>query len=167
MDVDAAFDLLSQTESLGRTSPQGLLLLEQAAKYFHRGPLLEGESWPWIQREHTTHARSRCWLWLAEAYEQHGRPGQAHDLFNELLKEDPGDGDVLFRLLRLLLQDGLVHRALQVYRQAKAHVPREPQSRILAVGKQFGIENGSIGEGALACKQNDRPGRLRSTQARM
>ena len=117
VDVDAAQQLLATAEQRGRTSLDALPLLEEAAGYLNRGIFLEEEDGPWaVGRQATVEqVRYRCRLWLAEAYEQQGMPGQAETVLSRLLEEDPTDEDVLSRLLSLFHRQGMTHQALRLY----------------------------------------------------
>lgn len=126
-DADACQDLLQEAERIGRTSAEALLLLEQAQDYFTRGTFLESESGQWAHSRRGTMERlfHRCSLWLAEAYEQQGRIGQAEMVYSRLLEENPVDEDVLCRLLAVLYKQGMTSQMQQCYQQAKHHFQQE------------------------------------------
>lgn len=117
VDVDAAFALQKEIEGQGRTSPQALPLLETAVALLQKGTFLQDEEGQWAATRRATveRARYRYRIWLAEAYEQQGKSGQAESVLNLLLEEDPTDEDVLVRLMNLLHQQGMTHQALRVY----------------------------------------------------
>jgi len=117
VDVDAALTLLQEVERLGRTSWEALALLEEADSYLSQGPLLQDEEGLWAvgRRATVEQARSRCRLWLAEAYAQQQMPGQAATALSQLLEEDPTDEDVLARVMGLLHRQGMTHQALRSY----------------------------------------------------
>lgn len=127
VDADAALALLDQGEHIGRTTKDGLSLLQQAALYFERGALLKGDEWSWIrkQRQSLAVTQYRCRFWLAEAYAQHEMFGQAQDMLHVLLQEDPGDEDVLRRLMMVLNQQRMPHQALKIFEemQQRSHTP--------------------------------------------
>ena len=121
VDVDEALTLLKEAESMGRTSLlEALPRLEQAAQYFNQGTFLDGEEGLWVSGKRATleRVRYRCRLWLAEAYEQHGMPGQAEMVITMLVEEDPLDEDALCRLMELLHRQGMTHKALRLYEQS-------------------------------------------------
>ncbi len=117
VDADAGMALLKEAEQRGRTSPDALALLEEAADVFNKGMLLQDEEGLWAASKRATmeQIRYRCRIWLAEAYEHQGRPGQAEMILSLLLEEDFTDEDVLCRLLELLHQQGMTHQALRFY----------------------------------------------------
>ena len=129
VDADAGVALLKEAEQIGRTQPEALPLLEEAATYFNRGMLLEGEEGLWAQGKRATIERSRyrCRLWLAEAFERWGRPGQAEMILGFLLEEDLFDEDVLCRLMALWHRQGMTHKALQLYESSCQVFTREEQ----------------------------------------
>ena|SRR5258707_979182 len=117
VDVDAAFILLKEAERLGRMSLSALPLLEEAGELFQPGTFLQDEEGQWVTGRRATveQMRYRCRLWLAEAYEQQGMPGQAESILSLLLEDDPGDEDILCHLMTLLHQQGMGHQAIRVY----------------------------------------------------
>ncbi|MGH2507023.1 MAG: AfsR/SARP family transcriptional regulator, partial [Ktedonobacteraceae bacterium] len=117
VDVDAAFAVQKDIEGQGRTSLQALSLLETAVALFQKGTFLQDEEGQWAATRRATveQTRYRYRIWLAEAYEQQGKPGQAESVLSLLLEEDPTDEDVLCRLMNLLHQQGMTHQALRVY----------------------------------------------------
>jgi DNA-binding SARP family transcriptional activator len=117
VDADAGVALLKEAEQIGRTQPEALPLLEEAAAYFNRGTLLEGEEGLWVAGRRATleRTRYRCRLWLSEAYERQGQPGQAETVLSFLLEEDPLDEDILCRLMELLHEQGMTSQALHLY----------------------------------------------------
>lgn len=121
VDADEALAALKEVERLGRTSLAALSLLEQAIHYFNQGTFLDGEEGLWASGKRATieRARYRARLWLAEAYEQQGMPGQAEMVISLLLEEDPMDEDALNRLLHLLHRQGMTQKALRLYEQAR------------------------------------------------
>ncbi len=127
VDADAGIAILKEAEQMGRMQREALPLLEEAAGYFNRGTLLEGEEGLWVAGRRATleRTRYRCRLWLSEAYEHQGRPGQAEMILSLLLEEDPTDEDALRRLLELLYRQGMVHQALQIYEQFCQNLRRE------------------------------------------
>lgn len=126
-DADACESLLQEAEQIGRTSTEALPLLEQAQRYFARGAFLESESGQWAHARRGTMERlsHRCSLWLAEAYEQQGRMGQAEMVYSRLLEEKPTDEDTLCRLLVVLQKQGMMSQVQQCYQQAKRHFQQE------------------------------------------
>ncbi len=120
VDVDEALTLLKKAESMGRTSLEALPRLEQATQYFNQGTFLDGEEGLWVAGKRATleRVRYRCRLWLAEAYEQQGMPGQAEMVITTLVEEDPLDEDALCRLMELLHRQGMTHKALRLYEQS-------------------------------------------------
>jgi DNA-binding SARP family transcriptional activator len=121
VDAEAIFTLLRQAERMGRTTALSLPLLEEAAGYAERGTFLEGETGAWVQkqRRRVEEMRYRCRLWLSEAYEQQGMPGQAETLLGALLSDDPADEDVLYRLLLLLHKQRMLHKGRQIYHETE------------------------------------------------
>lgn len=121
MDADAALLLLKEAERIGRTTHQAISLLEEAARYLERGAFLEGEEGNWIgkPRKSIEEARYRCQVWLSEAYEQQGMPGQAEAILSALLADDPTDEDILRRLLLFLHQQKMGHKARRRYEATK------------------------------------------------
>lgn len=117
VDVDEARALLNQAESLGRTSPEALPVLERATEYLSQGGFLEEEEGVWVSSRRATvdQMRYRSRLWLSEAYIQQKKYGQAEVILGALLEDDPFDEDVLCRLMRLLHQQGMTHQALKLY----------------------------------------------------
>src|SRR5579883_3643476 len=87
VDADAGIALLKEAEQMGRMQREAFPLLEEAAAYFNRGMLLEGEEGLWVAGRRATLERARyhCRLWLAEAYERQGQPGQAEMILSLLL----------------------------------------------------------------------------------
>ncbi|HEU5378308.1 MAG TPA: tetratricopeptide repeat protein [Ktedonobacteraceae bacterium] len=130
VDADAALELLDQVEQVGRTTQHALPLLQQAAAYFDRGSLLEGDEWAWVRKHRLSldAAHYRCRLWLAETYAQHKMFGQAQDILHALLKEDPGDEDVLRRLMEVLDQQYMPHQALKVFEETHLLLQRSHRS---------------------------------------
>lgn len=120
VDIDAAQQLLATAETLGRTSPQALALLEEAAGYLNRGPFLEEEEGEWVRSKQETveRLRSRSQRWLAEALLVQGSVGQAETVLTALWERDPFDEEVLRHLLSVLFQQGMKHQALRLYDQA-------------------------------------------------
>ncbi len=127
VDADAGIALLKEAEQMGRMQREAFPLLEEAAAYFNRGMLLEGEEGLWVAGRRATLERARyhCRLWLAEAYERQGQPGQAEMILSLLLEEDPTDEDAFRRLLALLYRQGMTHQALQFYEQFCQNLRRE------------------------------------------
>src|SRR6266487_1214846 len=127
VDADAALLLLGEAERRGRTSPEALSLLEEAQTYLSKGMILQDEEGHWAAGRRATveQARYRARIWLAEAYERQGMPGQAATTLSQLLEEDPTDEDVLCRLMVLLHRQGMTHQALRVYEQACEVAARE------------------------------------------
>ncbi|MBE3558889.1 MAG: hypothetical protein IMW89_06650 [Ktedonobacteraceae bacterium] len=126
VDADEGLALLKEAEQRGRMLPEALPLLEQAATCFTRGVFLQEEGlWVAGRRATVEQARYRCRLWLAEAYEQQGMPGQAETALSLLLEEDATDEDVLCRLLWLLHRQGMTSQALRRYQQACEFFDRE------------------------------------------
>ncbi len=132
-DSDAFQALLKEAEQLGRTSAPALPLLEQASIYMQRGEFLEGQSGLWCYSRRATIERMQynCALWLAQAYEQQGMPGQAERQYSKLLEDYPTDEQILCLLIRLLHQQGMTQKAHQCYRDAKkafaqAQLPLSP-----------------------------------------
>ncbi len=121
VDAEEALALLKEVERIGRTVPQALPLLEEAASYFNRGIFLEGEEGMWVHkpRKSIEEARYRCRTWLAEAYERQGRPGQAETILSSLLEEDPTDEDALRRLLDVLHQQNMTQKGRRLYEETK------------------------------------------------
>lgn len=117
VDADACEDLLKEAERVGRTSAAVLPLLEQARAYGERGDFLEGNGGIWSHGRRGTIERVcyRCELWLAEAYERQGMPGQAENVLSQLLERDSLDEDVLCRLMQVQYRQGMIHQALRVY----------------------------------------------------
>ncbi len=120
VDVDDALALLKEAESMGRTSHEALVRLEKAAQCFNQGTFLDGEEGLWVAGKRATleRVRYRCRLWLAEAYEPQGMPGQAEMVITTLVEEDPLDEDALCRLMELLHRQGMTHKALRLYEQS-------------------------------------------------
>jgi len=120
VDADEALTLLKEAERIGRTSHEALARLEQAAQYLNQGMFLDGEEGLWASGKRATieGVRYRCRLWLAEAYEQQGMPGQAEMVINTLVEEDPLDEDALCRLMELFHRQGMTHKALRLYEQS-------------------------------------------------
>ena len=120
VDTNAALALLKDAERIGRSTTEAVPLLEEAANYFNRGTFLEGEEGLWASGKRATlsQARYRCLIWLAEAFIEQRMPGLAETVFSMLLGEDPTDEDVLSQLMNLLHRQGMIHQALQVYKQA-------------------------------------------------
>src|SRR6266487_2535006 len=142
VDVDAALTLLQEVERLGRTSWEALALLEEADSYLSQGPLLQDEEGVWAAGRRATveQARSRCRLWLAEAYAQQQMPGQAATALSQLLEEDPTDEDVLARVMGLLHRQGMTHQALRSYHAFLEVAEREglePTEAIKKLATQF------------------------------
>lgn len=127
IDTDLSLGLLKEAERIGRTSAQALPLLEEAANYFNRGTFLEGEEGLWATGKRATldRVRYRCRLWLVDAYEQQGMPGQAENVLSVLQEEDPFNEDILCRLLKLLHLQGMIHQALRLYEHAHEVFARE------------------------------------------
>src|SRR5579872_4876143 len=121
VDAGACEALLKEVEQRGRTSASALALLEQARTCFARGEFLEGESGLWVYPRRGTFERLqyRCHIWLAEAYEQQGMVGQAEMLYSQLLEHEPSDEEVLYRLLRLLHQQGMTHQAHRCFEETR------------------------------------------------
>lgn len=121
LDADAALLLLKDAEHVGRMTRQAISLLEEAAGYLELGAFLEGEEGSWIDkpRKQIAEAWYRCQLWLSEAYEQQGMPGQAEAMLSTLLAENPTDEDILRRLLLFLHQQRMAHRARRRYEDIK------------------------------------------------
>jgi DNA-binding SARP family transcriptional activator len=121
VDAEEALALLKEVERIGRTVPQALSLLEEAASYFNRGVFLEGEEGAWVykQRKSIEEARYRCQLWLSEAYERQGQPGQAEMILSLLLAEDPTDEDALRRLLDVLHRQNMLQKGRRIYEETK------------------------------------------------
>lgn len=117
VDADAALSLLTQAERLERTSSDTLALLEEAEGYFRRGLFQQEEEGQWIAGRRATveQARYQGRLWLVDAYEQQGMPGQAATTLSLMLEEDPLDEDILCRLMVLLHRQGMTHQALRQY----------------------------------------------------
>src|SRR5450755_4424691 len=117
VDVDAALTLIGEAERRGSTSPEALSQLEEAESYLSKGMILQDEEGHWAAGRRATveQARSRCRLWLAEAYAQQQMPGQAATTLSQLLEEDPTDEDVLARVMGLLHRQGMTHQALRSY----------------------------------------------------
>ncbi len=142
VDADAALAALKEVERLGRTSPQSLSLLEQATHHFNQGTFLDGEEGLWASGKRATieRTRYRARLWLAEAYEQQGMPGQAEMVISLLLEEDPTDEDALNRLMLLLHRQGMTQKALRLYEnacQVFAEEGIEPSKTIKQVAAQL------------------------------
>lgn len=135
VDADAALLLLKDAEHLGRTTRQAISLLEEAAGYLERGAFLEREEWNWIDkpRKQIAEAWYRCQIWLSEAYEQHGMPGQAEAILSTLLAEEPTDEDILRRLLLFLHQQKMTHRARRRYEETKHRLLASGQPLSLAI----------------------------------
>lgn len=121
VDADEALAFLKEVERLGRTSPKALSLLEQATAHFNQGTFLDGEEGVWASGKRATieRVRYRARLWLAEAYEQQGMPGQAEIVISLLLEEDPTDEDALNRLMLLLHRQGMTQKAFRLYEHAR------------------------------------------------
>lgn len=120
VDTEISLELIKRAEQMGRFTSDALPLLKEAGDYFNRGVFLEGEEGLWVLSRRATldRARYRCQLWLADAYEQHGREGLAEYVLSTLLEHDPIDEDVLCRLMELLQRQGMTHQALLLYEQA-------------------------------------------------
>jgi DNA-binding SARP family transcriptional activator len=129
VDIDGALALLKEAERMGRTSLQALPILEQAEGYLSQGVFLEEEEGLWASSRRATvdQACYRCRIWLAEAYEQQGNLGLAEVTLSALLEDDPTDEDVLCRLMLLLHQQGMTHRALHLYKQTCEALSRDRQ----------------------------------------
>ncbi len=121
VDADACEDLLKEAEHVWRTSAAALPLLEQASAYHDRGDFLEGVSGTWRHGRRGTveRLRHRGALWLAEAYEQLGRPGAAEHVLSQLLEQEPFDEDVLCSLMQVVHRQGMTSQALRLYEQAR------------------------------------------------
>lgn len=142
VDADEALAVLKEAERLGRTSPEAIPLLERATEYFNQGTLLDGEEGLWASGKRATMERVcyRARLWLAEAYEQQGMPGQAEMVISLLLEEDPTDEDALNRLLLLLHRQGMTQKALRLYEhacQVFAQEGTEPGESVKQVAAQL------------------------------
>lgn len=155
IDVDAVLALLRDAERIGRTTSQSLLLLEEAARYLNCGAFLEGEEGLWLQKQRKSieDTHYRCQLWLAEAYEQQGMPGQAETLLNALLTNDPADEDVLRWLLAFLQRHGMEHKGRRLYEETKrllqANGVQLSQAMITFV-KNLYNEQSTDGEGSVS-----------------
>ncbi len=132
-DSDAFQALLKEAEQMGRTSASAVPLLEQASIYMQRGEFLEGQSGLWCYSRRATIERMQynCGLWLAQAYEQQGLPGQAQRQYSKLLEDHPTDERILCLLIRLLHRQGMMQQAHRCYQDAKkafaqAQLPLSP-----------------------------------------
>ncbi|MBA2679409.1 MAG: tetratricopeptide repeat protein [Ktedonobacteraceae bacterium] len=138
VDADEGVALLKEAEQRGRTFPEALPLLEEAAEYFNKGAFLQEDEGFWAAGRRATveQIRYRCRLWLAEAYTQHGMPGHAETVLSSLVEEDPFDEDALCRLMALLQSQGMTHQALRLYHQTRQLFAQE-QMELTEATKAF------------------------------
>nr|BBH92246.1 hypothetical protein KTA_04450 [Thermogemmatispora argillosa] len=120
VDAEEALQLLQQAEACQRTGDPLAVerLLEEAVRYWQRGTFLEGEEGDWVLARRATHERAcyRARWWLSEIYEQQGRWPEAEAVLTELWEEDPTDGEVVARLVTVLLRQGRRQEARRCYR---------------------------------------------------
>ncbi len=118
-DIEACDHLLKEVQRIGPV--QGVHLLEEAAGYFGRGRLLEGDGAEWCvwRRGQLDTLCYRSRLWLADAYEEQGDYYKAEVQVEQLLKHDPRDDAALARLMGLLHKQGLTAEALRRYKDTK------------------------------------------------
>ncbi len=126
-DAEAALACCQEAERLGSQTPAAIPFLEKALTYLNRGPFLADDEGEWTNRFRATmeQSRYRASLWLADAYGQQNKPGQAEALFLNLLHDDPTDEDVVHAFMTMLHQHGLSHQALKVYQQTNSVFVRE------------------------------------------
>ncbi|HEU5376963.1 MAG TPA: BTAD domain-containing putative transcriptional regulator [Ktedonobacteraceae bacterium] len=128
-DADAALWCLDQAEKHGKTTDEAFPWLQQAESYFKRGMLLQGDEFAWIHgpRNRVAAARYRCRRWLVEAYVHRGQSGQAESLLNDLLREEPMDEEVIYRLMEIFCQQSMRGHALKLFEEAQERFRAQPQ----------------------------------------
>lgn len=121
-DLDACFSLIRDAENEGCTTPEALVILEEALHYFERGQCLEDEieKWCYAVRADAERLCKQCRWWLATGYEQHGKVWQAGEQYKALTRTLPPDEKALRAWMALLYQQGKPHEALMCYEEAKA-----------------------------------------------
>ena len=126
-DVDACEGLLQKAESLSDDLPLLRETLQEAATYFARGPFLAQEEHVWCYGRRADLARKdyRCRMQLAEVCARLGQFGQAEEMYNALLAENPSAEEVLEQLMRLYHRQGLPHLAWRCYLDARALVEKD------------------------------------------
>lgn len=128
-DVDACEALLQKAEALSDDLPLLRETLQEAATYFARGPFLAQEEHVWCYGRRAELARKdyRCRMQLAEVCTRLGQFGQAEEMYNALLAENPSAEEVLEQLMRLYHRQGLPHLAWRCYLDARALVEKDEE----------------------------------------
>ena len=126
-DVDACEALLQEAESLPDDLPLLRETLQEAVAYFARGPFLAQEEGFWCYGRRADLARKdyRCRIQLAELFARLGQFGQAEEMYNALLAENPSAEEALEQLMRLYHQQGLPHLAWRCYQDTRALVEKD------------------------------------------
>jgi DNA-binding SARP family transcriptional activator len=127
VDCDACEALLKAAENRGYTSPEALALLERALASFERGELLEGESGTWVYglRKKSEDMLRQCRLWLAHAYEAHGKLWQAGEQYRALCQQMPPDEEALQRWITMLMRQGKLQDARKCFQDMKRIVEEQ------------------------------------------
>lgn len=126
-DVDACEALLQQAESQTDNLPLLRGTLQEAVAYFARGPFLAQEEAFWCYGRRADLARKdyRCRMQLAEICARLGQFGQAEEMYNALLAENPSAEEALEQLMLLYHRQGLPHLAWRCYQDARALVEKD------------------------------------------
>lgn len=126
-DVDACEAILRTIDSLPPEAPGLLALLQEAARYFARGPFLAQDEALWCYGRRAELARKayRCRVQLAEVWTRQGQFGQAEEIYNALLAENPSAEEVLERLMRLYHRQGLPHLAWRCYQDTRTLLEKD------------------------------------------
>jgi DNA-binding SARP family transcriptional activator len=124
---DALIEQAIQVEGLEKKR-EALLLWEEAARLFERGPFLEEEkqaAWGNERRQMVEGNQRLCVHHLADQYLADQRPQQAEILLRHFLAIFPTDEDALYRLLTLLAQQGRSQEALRLVAHTERLLSRE------------------------------------------
>lgn len=148
VDAEAVQELLRETKQVGKTSSQGLALLQEAQGYFERGSFLADENGLWAHgtRGMLEAAGYRCALWLAEAYEIHEKLTEAEGVISRLYQRDPTNEEALCRWMALLHQQGMTHQAHRLFKEtsrlfAQRAMPVSPATEAFAERLQHEVES--------------------------
>lgn len=127
VDSDEFLDLLTRAEQARQEGYDPLPLLEQAQALIRGEFLVEDMYHTWADqfRQNVNAARHRCLHWLTDLYEQRDMLGKAEILFLEALKKDPGDEDIVYRLMHILARQGRAREALSYYERLKRVLQNE------------------------------------------
>ncbi len=121
-DLDACSALLREAENRGCTTPEAVVLLEEAFHYFERGRCLEDEIEQWCHavRADAERTEKQVRLWLAEGYESAGKLWQAEEVYRAMTRMIPPDEEALRKLLQMLTRQGKLPEALRYHQQTRA-----------------------------------------------